>query len=139
MLFESQSTTRIERPSITFFRTPQNNNTMPAVDWTLNADQGTSPDDGKSIELITNVVLNHFASSEASASSTLTTSRLLIYPDREFLTTKEPVTIHKEGHNPSKPNTIQSTGMSANMKTGVTTLFSNVRTRFYPGNTAEQP
>lgn len=102
----------LEKPSLTM-------HTVDKQTWIITADQGTSLNGSKQINLQDNVKVQRIK--DASHINTLTTTALTAFPDRQFAQTDQAVTIVQPG------SIVKAVGMTANLKTGDITLLSQTQ------------
>lgn len=88
--------------------------------WIITADSGTSLHGAKEILLQEDVKVQRIKVLQNSL-STMTTTALTAYPDRDFAETDQPVTIIQPG------SVVKSVGMTANLKTGDINLLSQAQ------------
>lgn len=95
------------------------------IPWQVTSDHGRSKQGSKKIYLWGNVVI-HQPSRPGLPETTIKTSQITVYPERQFAETKKDVEILRPGSKTS------ATGLQANFKTGIFKLLSNSRGHYAP-------
>lgn len=95
------------------------------IPWHVSADHGRSKQGSKKIYLWGHVVI-HQPNRPGLPETTITTSQMTVYPDKQYAETNKDVVITRPGSKTS------ATGLQADFKTGIFKLLSNSRGHYAP-------
>ncbi|MDF1759533.1 MAG: LPS export ABC transporter periplasmic protein LptC [Coxiellaceae bacterium] len=97
------------------------------VPWHVTAQHGRSQHGTSKVFLWGDVII-HQPTRSGLPETTIKTSQMTIYPDRQYAETKKPVTIIRPG------SITQGIGLKANFKTGIFQLLSHSRGQYAPNS-----
>jgi lipopolysaccharide export system protein LptC len=112
--------TNISKPHITVYR-------QSPEPWYINSDFAKATSGVEQILFWDNVVIHH-AEDTDNPTTTMTTTLLTVFPNKQLAKTNQPVTV-------TQPNSIlHAIGMLANMNDGTIKLLSNARGEYVPSS-----
>lgn len=118
--YANDDTTDIEAPAVTVYR----NTPSP---WYINSDHAKATQGVSEILFWSNVVIHHPADKENPA-TTMQTTMLTIFPEKQTAETAQPVTIKQPD------TTVHATGMLADMNNGTVKLLSEAKGEYVPSS-----
>lgn len=118
--YADNDTTRISQPHITVYR-------QSPEPWYINSDFARATQGVDQILFWSNVVIHH-AKDIDNPTTTMTTTSLTVFPNRQLASTDEAITV-------TQPDaTVHAIGMLANMNDGTVKLLSNARGEYVPSS-----
>ncbi len=119
--YADHDTTHIETPHITMYR-------QSPEPWYINSNYATATQGLDQIYFWDNVVIHHI-SDVANPTTTMTTTTLTVFPDKQIAQTNDRVTVVQPD------TTIHGIGMLANLNDGTVQLLSQARGEYVPSET----
>lgn len=116
--FASDDTTQIEKPTIIVYRDSPN-------PWIINSDFAKTTQGTSQINFWNNVVIHHDADKD-NPTTTMQTTALSVFPDKQTAETNQAVTIKQPD------TTVHAIGMLANMNDGTIKLLSQAQGEYVP-------
>jgi lipopolysaccharide export system protein LptC len=118
--YANNDMTHISKPHITVYR-------QSPEPWYINSDFAKATDGIEQILFWDNVIIHH-AQDIDNPTTTMTTTSLTVFPNKQVAKTSDAVTV-------TQPNaTLHAIGMLANMNNGTVKLLSNARGEYVPSS-----
>jgi lipopolysaccharide export system protein LptC len=118
--YADNDTTHISNPHITVYRQSQE-------PWYINSDFAKATQGIEQILFWSNVVIHH-AKDTDNPTTTMTTTSLTVFPNKQLAKTNEAITVRQPD------STLHAIGMFANMNDGTVKLLSQARGEYVPSS-----